>query len=49
MSAKLIRRLLLGLFVVSTAVVGADALPGMTVKSHAVDLSFPAESVVEAV
>jgi RND family efflux transporter MFP subunit len=49
MSAKLIRRLLLGLFVVSTAVVGADALPVMTVKSHAVDLSFPAESVVEAV
>ena len=49
MSAKLIRRLLLGLFVVSTAVVGADALPVMTVKPHAVDLSFPAESVVEAV
>lgn len=49
MNTKLIRCLMLSLFVVSTAVVGADALPVLIVKPHAVDLGFPAESVVEAV
>lgn len=49
MNAKLIRRLMLCLFVASTAVVGGEALPVLTVRPHMVDLSFPAESVVEAV
>jgi len=48
MNAKLFRRLFLGLVVASTTVV-ADALPVLTVAPHRVDLTFPAESLVEAV
>ncbi|MDP3537659.1 MAG: efflux RND transporter periplasmic adaptor subunit [Azonexus sp.] len=49
MNTKLFRDLVFGLFVVSTAAIGADALPVVLVKPHQVDLTFPAESLVEAV
>lgn len=44
-----IRSLIFVLGLASTAVFAADALPVVTVKPHAVDLAFPAESLVEAV
>lgn len=47
MKPNLFSALLLSLFFVSTA--GAEALPVVTVKPHPVDLTFPAESLVEAV
>lgn len=47
MKPNLFSALLFGLFFVSTA--GAEALPVVTVKPHPVDLTFPAESLVEAV
>lgn len=49
MNTKLFRDLVFGLFMVSTAAIGADALPMVLVKPHQVDLTFPAESLVEAV
>lgn len=49
MNTKLFRDLVFGLFVVSTAAIGADDLPVVLVKPHRVDLTFPAESLVEAV
>lgn len=47
MNSKYLCSLIFGLFFVSTA--GAEALPVVTVKPHPVDLTFPAESLVEAV
>lgn len=49
MNANLFSRLVLGLFMLSTAALAADGLPLVVVKPHAVDLTFPAESLVEAV
>ncbi len=46
MNSKYLCSLIFGLFFVSTA--GAEALPVVTVKPHPVDLTFPAESLVEA-
>lgn len=48
MNANLILRLGLGLAVLSGNLAAAE-LPGVVVRPHAVDLSFPAEAVVEAV
>lgn len=42
-------KLLLGLFSVLTFAAQAQSLPTVTVQPHAVDLGFPAESLVEAV
>ena len=47
MNSKYLYSLIFGLFFVSTA--GAEALPVVIVKPHPVDLTFPAESLVEAV
>lgn len=47
MKPNLFSALFFSLFFVSTA--GAEALPVVTVKPHPVDLTFPAESLVEAV
>lgn len=47
MNSKYLYCLIIGLFFVSTA--GAETLPVVTVKPHPVDLTFPAESLVEAV
>ena len=47
MNSKYLYSLIFGLFFVTTA--GAEALPVVTVKPHLVDLTFPAESLVEAV
>lgn len=56
MDTNILRHLVFGLFLASTATVGsagpalaADPLPVVTVRPHAVDLAFPAESLVEAV
>lgn len=49
MNAKLFRKLTLSLLVVSTVALGIENLPVVVVKRHAVDLTFPAESLVEAV
>lgn len=49
MNANLFSRLVLGLFMLSTAALAAEGLPLVVVKPHAVDLTFPAESLVEAV
>lgn len=46
MNSKYLYSLIFGLFFVSTA--GAQGLPVVTVKPHPVDLTFPAESLVEA-
>lgn len=43
------RSLIFALALASTAIMAADPLPVITVKLHPVDLTFPAESVVEAV
>lgn len=43
------RSLIFALALVSTAIMAADALPVIIVKPHPVDLTIPAESVVEAV
>lgn len=49
MNANLFSRLVFGLFMLSTAALAAEGLPLVVVKPHAVDLTFPAESLVEAV
>lgn len=58
MNAKLLRSLIFAFFAASTlgpapasmvAAVAAEGLPVVTVKLHTVDLTFPAESLVEAV
>jgi RND family efflux transporter MFP subunit len=49
MNTKLFRSLLLCFSVVSVTAMAADALPVILVKPHLVDLSFPAEALVEAV
>lgn len=49
MNAKLFRKLTWGLLVVSAAALGVESLPVVVVKRHPVDLTFPAESLVEAV
>ena len=49
MSANILRPLVLGLFFASTAAFAVDPLPVVVVQPHAVDLTFPAESLVEAV
>lgn len=49
MSANILRPLILGLVFASTAAFAVEPLPVVTVKPHAVDLTFPAESLVEAV
>ena len=49
MSANILRPLIFGLFFASTASFAVDALPVVVVQPHAVDLTFPAESLVEAV
>ena len=46
MNSKHFLSLIFGCFLASAA--GADALPVMTVKPHPVDLTFPADSLVEA-
>lgn len=43
------RSLIFALALASTAIMAADPLPVIIVKPHPVDLTFPAESVVEAV
>lgn len=49
MNANLFRSLSLGLVLASSAALGAEGLPVVVVKPHQVDLSFPAEALVEAV
>ncbi|MBS1140130.1 MAG: Secretion protein HlyD [Proteobacteria bacterium] len=49
MSANILRPLVLGLVFASTAAFAVEPLPVITVKPHSVDLTFPAESLVEAV
>lgn len=56
MSANILRPFVFGLLVASVAIIGTAApafavepLPVVTVKPHSVDLSFPVESLVEAV
>lgn len=49
MNAHAFRPFLLGLALFATAAVAAEPLPVVTVRLHAVDLGFPADSVVEAV
>lgn len=49
MSANILRPLVFGLLLVSTAVFSVEPLPVVAVQWHAVDLTFPAESLVEAV
>jgi RND family efflux transporter MFP subunit len=49
MSANILRPLIFGLIFASTAAFAVEPLPVVTVKPHSVDLTFPAESLVEAV
>ncbi len=49
MKAHTLRSLIFALFGVCTAAVAAEPLPVVVVKPHAVDLTFPAEALVEAV
>jgi len=49
MSANILRPVIFGLVLASTAAFSAELLPVIVVKPHAVDLAFPAESLVEAV
>jgi len=49
MSANILRPVIFGLLLASTAAFSAELLPVIVVKPHAVDLAFPAESLVEAV
>jgi RND family efflux transporter MFP subunit len=49
MNANILRPFVFGLFFGLTAAFAAEPLPVITVKPHAVDLAFPAESLVEAV
>jgi RND family efflux transporter MFP subunit len=49
MSANIFRWIFIGIFLVSGFVLAAEPLPVVTVQPHAVDLAFPADSVVEAV
>ena len=49
MKSTILRSLVFALNLLSTAVFAVDALPIVTVQPHPVDLSFPVESVVEAV
>ncbi|WP_240327668.1 efflux RND transporter periplasmic adaptor subunit [Dechloromonas sp. HYN0024] len=45
----MLRPFLLGFFCLSTLAVAVEPLPVVTVQPHAVDLAFPADSLVEAV
>ena len=49
MDANILRFSVFGLFLASTVAFAAEPLPVITVKPHAVDVAFPAESLVEAV
>lgn len=49
MSANILRHFIFSLFFGLTVAIAAEPLPVITVKPHAVDLAFPAESLVEAV
>ena len=49
MNANILRPFVFGLFFGLTAAIAAEPLPVITVKPHAVDIAFPAESLVEAV
>ncbi|WP_246181664.1 efflux RND transporter periplasmic adaptor subunit [Dechloromonas hortensis] len=49
MNTNLFPRLVFALLMLSTAALAAEGLPLVVVKPHAVDLTFPAESLVEAV
>jgi len=49
MNAKLIQRLVFTLFLVSTAALAGEPPAVIVVKPHLVELTFPAESLVEAV
>lgn len=49
MNTNLFSRLVFALLMLSTAALAAEGLPLVVVKPHAVDLTFPAESLVEAV
>jgi len=49
MSANILRFFVFGLFSGLTVAFAGEPLPVVTVKPHAVDLAFPAESLVEAV
>ena len=49
MSTNILRPFVFSLFFGLTAAIAAEPLPVITVKPHAVDLAFPAESLVEAV
>lgn len=49
MSANILRAFVFSLFFGLTVAGAAEPLPVVTVKPHAVDLAFPAESLVEAV
>jgi RND family efflux transporter MFP subunit len=49
MSANILRFFVFGLFFGLTVAFAGEPLPVVTVKPHAVDLAFPAESLVEAV
>lgn len=49
MNANILRPFVISLFFGLTVAFAAEPLPVITVKPHAVDLAFPAESLVEAV
>lgn len=49
MNANILRPFVFSLFFGLTVALAAEPLPVVTVKPHAVDLAFPAESLVEAV
>ncbi|UCV20180.1 efflux RND transporter periplasmic adaptor subunit [Ferribacterium limneticum] len=49
MNANILRPFVFSLFFGLTVAIAAEPLPVITVKPHAVDLAFPAESLVEAV
>ncbi|MBU1366174.1 MAG: efflux RND transporter periplasmic adaptor subunit [Gammaproteobacteria bacterium] len=49
MNANILRTFAFSLFFGLTVAIAAEPLPLITVKPHAVDLAFPAESLVEAV
>jgi RND family efflux transporter MFP subunit len=49
MNAHILRPFVFSLFFGLTVAIAAEPLPVITVKPHAVDLAFPAESLVEAV
>ncbi len=49
MNANILRPFVFGLFFGLAAAIAAEPLPVITVKPHAVDIAFPAESLVEAV